>query len=119
MPWLRVGAVLAALAVMAGAFGAHGLEDHVTPERLETWQTGARYHLFHALALCLLGALPSPPRVVGWLFVGGILLFAGSLYALVLLDLGVLGAVTPLGGAAFIAGWITLAIQAPKALTRA
>jgi uncharacterized membrane protein YgdD (TMEM256/DUF423 family) len=119
MPWLRVGAILAAVAVVAGAFGAHGLEDQVTPDRLETWQTGARYHLVHALALCTLGVLPSPPRVVGWLFCAGILLFAGSLYALVLLDLGVLGAVTPLGGLAFIAGWITLAIKAPGALRRA
>ena len=84
----------------------------VTPERLETWETGARYHLIHALALCIVGVLPRPPRLAGALFALGILLFSGSLYLLVLLDLPVLGAVTPLGGVAFIAAWVTLAIRA-------
>ncbi len=109
-----IGAVSGALAVAAGAFGAHALADAVSPERLATFRTGASYHLVHALATCLaaLVAAHVPGRAVragGWLFVAGTVVFAGSLYALVLLDLPVLGAVTPLGGAAFIAGWLALA----------
>ncbi|MED5374125.1 MAG: DUF423 domain-containing protein [Myxococcota bacterium] len=111
---LRIGAILMALAVAAGAFGAHGLEDMVTPERLQTWNTGARYMVMHSLALCGIALLPRTPRAVGALFLAGILLFSGSLFALVLLDMGVLGAITPLGGLAFISGWIALAVQAPK-----
>ena len=106
-----------ALAVIMGAFGAHGLEDRVTPERLGTWNTGVRYMLVHGLALCGLSMLPTTPRAVGALWSLGILLFSGSLSALVLLDLGILGAITPLGGVAFISGWIALALQAEKALS--
>ena len=109
-----VGAVSGALAVAAGAFGAHALADAVSPERLATFRTGASYHLVHALATCTAALVATlvPGRAVrtaGWLFVAGTVLFAGSLYALVLLDLPVLGAVTPLGGVAFIAGWLALA----------
>lgn len=107
-------AVSGALAVALGAFGAHGLEGAVSPDRLETWRTGAAYHLAHALAGGLAGALAlvRPSAAAAWagrLFLAGTALFSGSLYALVLLDMGVLGAVTPLGGAAFIAGWGALA----------
>jgi uncharacterized membrane protein YgdD (TMEM256/DUF423 family) len=85
----------------------------VPPERLATWTTGEHYGLAHALALVAAGLLleRAPGRLVraaGWLFLAGIVLFSGSLYALVLLDLPALGAVTPFGGLAFIAGWLCL-----------
>ena len=104
-----LGAGLGALGVALGAFGAHGLEDAVSPDRLETWRTGAQYHLAHALAAVVAGWLGAP-RAAG-LFLTGIVLFSGSLYALVLLDLAVLGAVAPVGGLAFIAGWAALAVS--------
>jgi uncharacterized membrane protein YgdD (TMEM256/DUF423 family) len=108
------GSIAAGLAVMLGAFGAHGLEAMVTPERLGTFETGVRYHMYHALAL-LFAAWAStqwPGRRITWaayLFLAGILIFSGSLYVLVLTDTPWLGAVTPLGGLAFIAGWVLLA----------
>ena len=110
-----VAAGLGALAVAVGAFGAHGLEGAVSPERLETWRTGASYHLAHALAGVAAG-LVAGLRQSGaalWaarLFLTGAAVFAGSLYALVLLDLPVLGAVAPVGGALMIAGWAALAV---------
>ena len=111
------GALLAGLGVAAGAFGAHGLEGTVSADRLATWATAAHYHQLHALALVVVGGLDAGGvlrgRAVAWtagLFAVGIVLFAGSLYALVLLDLPVLGAVTPLGGVAFLAGWGALAL---------
>ena len=108
------GAVAAGLAVMAGAFGAHALRDLVPPDRLQTFETGARYQMYHALALLFagwaVGRWPSRPfRWSGYLFAAGIVLFSGSLYALVLTDMPWLGAVAPLGGLAFIAGWLLLA----------
>lgn len=104
---LRAIAILGALGVLAGAFGAHALRDHVAPERLATWETAARYHLLTAVALLYVRTLPSP-----WparLLYAGACVFAGSLYLLVLLDLPVLGAVTPVGGLLMIAGWLSLA----------
>jgi uncharacterized membrane protein YgdD (TMEM256/DUF423 family) len=98
--------------VAAGAFGAHALEGAVTPERLAVFDTAARYHLVHALAIVLAGAMAMwlpLARVAGWLFTAGIVVFAGSLYLLVLLDAGWLGAITPIGGLAFMAGWGVLA----------
>ena len=117
-PGWRLAAVAAAvggLAVALGAFGTHGLADAVTPDRLGTWRTAAQYHLVHALAGVGAGALAAArgsasARWAGRLFLAGVAVFSGSLYALVLLDLGVLGAVAPLGGLAFIAGWGTLAV---------
>ena len=113
--WAAAAAALGAVGVALGAFGAHALEDAVTPDRLETWRTAAQYHLVHALAGVVAGALAavSSSRAALWaarLFVVGVALFSGSLYALVLLDLGVLGAVAPLGGGAFIAGWGLLGV---------
>lgn len=109
-----VGSLLAALAVAAGAFGAHGLRGRVSPEMLAVFETGVRYHLIHALAL--LGVAWAATRwgsraipAAGWLFVAGILLFSGSLYAMTLTGIRGLGAVTPFGGVAFIGGWILLA----------
>ena len=108
------GAVFAGLAVAIGAFGAHGLEDRVAPERLATFEVGARYHMYHALGLFLVawsrGVLKDALTLwVARLFVAGIVVFSGSLYALVLTDTGWLGAITPIGGVCFIAGWGTLA----------
>ena len=114
---VALGAASGALAVAFGAFGAHALAEAVTPERLETWRTGATYHLAHALAAVVAGLAAGgghgrAARAAGRLFLGGTLLFSGSLYALVLTDVSALGLVTPLGGAAFIAGWLALAWSA-------
>jgi uncharacterized membrane protein YgdD (TMEM256/DUF423 family) len=112
---LRLGAVLAAVGVALGAFGAHGLKSVVTPERLAVFETGVRYHLVHALAvLSAAGAAhvapqAAGPRWAGALFALGVLLFSGSLYLLVWTGVTTWGAVTPFGGLAFVAGWIALA----------
>ena len=117
--WIGVAAVLTAAGVVLGAFGAHGLQDHVTTERLETWTTASRYHLLHTVALLVIAgigpsilAAPRTVRVVRWLMVAGLFLFSGSLYLLVLLDAPTLGGITPFGGAAWIAAWILLAVAA-------
>jgi uncharacterized membrane protein YgdD (TMEM256/DUF423 family) len=107
------GAVMAGIGVAAGAFGAHGLRERLTPELLGVFEVGVRYHLIHALALLAVAwATTRWPGtgtlVAGWLFLGGILLFSGSLYGLSLSGLRLLGAVTPVGGVAFIAGWLVL-----------
>lgn len=112
--FLILGAVVAGLGVALGAFGAHGLTDRVTPERLETFKMGVQYHLIHALALLVVSwaATQWPGWAVhasGYLFLVGIVLFSGSLYVLVLTDTSWLGAITPLGGVAFIVGWGLLA----------
>jgi uncharacterized membrane protein YgdD (TMEM256/DUF423 family) len=112
---LRLGAGLAAVGVALGAFGAHGLRSLVTPERLVVFETGVRYHLVHALAvLAAAGAAyaaphAAGPRYAGALFALGVLLFSGSLYVLVWTGVTAWGAVTPIGGLAFLAGWIALA----------
>jgi uncharacterized membrane protein YgdD (TMEM256/DUF423 family) len=111
-----VGALLAGLAVAAGAFGAHGLEGRVSPDRLETFRTAVQYQMYHALALLVVGwvARSAPDGLgllhgAGYCFLGGILVFSGSLYLLVLTDTSWLGAVTPIGGGAFLVGWGLLA----------
>ena len=108
-----LGAAFAFLAVALGAFGAHGLEGRVPPADLATFETGARYQMYHALALLVLAA--GPPgmprrwiRVSTWAFSLGILLFSGSLYLLVLSGVRGLGAVTPFGGVSFLVGWVAL-----------
>lgn len=103
-----------ALGVAAGAFGAHGLRGRLTPEMLAVFETGVRYQLIHALALLAVAWAgtrwaSSAITAAGWLFVAGIVLFSGSLYALCLTGIRWLGAVTPFGGAVFIAGWLALA----------
>jgi uncharacterized membrane protein YgdD (TMEM256/DUF423 family) len=108
------GALLAALGVGAGAFGAHGLRARLSPELLSVFETGVRYQLIHALALMAVAwaatRWPGPAaNAAGWLFLGGTLLFSGSLYALTLTGIRALGAITPFGGVAFIAGWFALA----------
>jgi uncharacterized membrane protein YgdD (TMEM256/DUF423 family) len=113
--WWKVAGIAGALGVLLGAFGAHGLES-VQPDLhlREVWDTGAHYHLLHALALCAVAAHPRRPAAAGGLFVLGMVLFSGSLYTMALTDLRWLGAVTPLGGLAFVAGWVVLAAQAPR-----
>ena len=109
--WIAAGAALAGLGVAAGAFGAHALETRLPVDLLAVFETGVRYHLVHALALLavgLWGAIHGPSRrldAAGWLFAAGIVVFAGSLYLLALTGARWLGAVTPVGGLCFLAGW--------------
>ena len=108
--------VMAFLAVGAGAFGAHALRARLSPEMLGVWETGARYQMYHALALLgvawVMGRAPgSLAAAAGWLFVVGIVIFSGSLYLLSISGVRWLGAVTPLGGLAFLAGWFLLGIH--------
>lgn len=111
------GALSGALAVAAGAFGAHALRGRLEPRLLEIYEVGARYQMYHALALLAVGWIasrqPGPlPLAAGWLFVAGTAIFSGSLYAMGLGGPTWLGAVTPIGGVAFIAGWVALAAAA-------
>ena len=115
--FLLAGAIAGFIAVGFGAFGAHGLRERLTPEMLAVFETGVRYHMYHALALLLTAALA--PRVpgkaivaAGWLFVAGIVLFSGSLYVVALGGATIAGAVTPIGGVAFLAGWACLVVAA-------
>jgi uncharacterized membrane protein YgdD (TMEM256/DUF423 family) len=112
--FIIAGALAAGIAVVAGAFGAHGLEGRVTAGRLETFKTGVTYQMYHALALLFVGwaafqGASGPVTWAGYAFIAGIVIFSGSLYLLVLTDTGWLGAITPIGGVAFIIGWILLA----------
>jgi uncharacterized membrane protein YgdD (TMEM256/DUF423 family) len=109
-PFVVAGALNAAIAVAAGAFAAHALRGRLDARALEVFETGARYQMYHALAMILAGVLAA--RGAGWTFQAGIVLFSGSLYALALSDVKVLGAITPLGGLAFLAGWLLLAWRA-------
>lgn len=115
--FVRLGAASGFLAVAAGAFGAHALRTRLAPDLLPVFETAARYQMYHALALLAVAWVaerwPGPlPQWAGWLFVVGTVLFSGSLYALALSGVRWLGAITPLGGAAFLAGWICLALAA-------
>jgi len=120
-PFLTLGALSAALAVAAGAFGAHALRARVEPRLLEVFETGARYQMYHALALIAVAwvasrgaAAQGPATVAGWCFIAGTILFSGSLYAMTFTGIRALGAITPLGGVAFIAGWVCLAVAASR-----
>jgi uncharacterized membrane protein YgdD (TMEM256/DUF423 family) len=109
-PLIALGALNAAIAVAAGAFAAHGLRERLDARALEVFETGARYQMYHALAIILAGVIAGRgAQTAGWIFQAGIVLFSGSLYALALSGTKVLGAVTPLGGVAFLAGWLWLA----------
>lgn len=113
--WIRLGAIFAGLAVAAGAFGAHGLRDRLSPRMLEIFETGAHYQMIHALALVVVGVIAlnrssSALNVAGVSFVIGILLFSGSLYALSISGVTKLGMITPFGGVAFLVGWTALAV---------
>ena len=112
---LLLAALTLAAAVVLGAFGAHALKGHLSAEMLSAYQTAVQYHFWHALGLLGVGVLmtrsPDGPALAGiaWLLISGLLLFSGSLYLLALTGATWLGAVTPLGGLAFIAAWLWLA----------
>ncbi len=111
----RLAAALCFLAVGLGAFGAHALKDTLAANNTtEVWKTAVLYHFVHALALLILAALPNASRVAPWLFVSGIIIFSGSLYVLALTNIRWLGAITPLGGLCFLAGWLFLVIWPPR-----
>lgn len=125
--YLKIAAYLGGLGVVIGAFGAHLLKQYVSPELMDSYQTGVNYHFFHVFALLVTGLLYKryPNKWVIWagrLFISGIILFSGSLYILPVLKtineggVDYVGAITPLGGLSFIAGWISLAIGIPKAI---
>ena len=111
---LKITALLGAAGVGLGAFGAHGLEDLlVSHGRLDTWETAVFYHLVHTVVL-LVVCMARGWRPVAWsLFAGGVLVFSGSLYVLCLTQLNWLGAITPIGGLALIAGWLALWVKSP------
>lgn len=118
--WMAAGAAYGLFGVLLGAFGAHALRSRLTPEMLAVWKTGVEYQFYHALALLLVGwwlrTQPSTAlNVAGACFTAGVLLFSGSLYVLALSGIRGLGAITPLGGVLFIAGWIALLVAALRA----
>lgn len=113
--WLILGAASAFISVAAGAFGAHALKARLSPDLLNVFETGARYQMYHSLGLIAIGLLmslrPSPLlNGAGWAMLAGIVLFSGSLYALTLSGVRALGAITPLGGLGFLAGWLLFAV---------
>ena len=120
-PWLAIAAINGMISVAAGAFGVHGLEERLTPEMLANFETGARYHMYHALAM-LLTAAAAPHISAGTgraacvSFLVGIMLFSGSLYVLSITGVKQLGMITPLGGVAFLIGWALLAWAALRAI---
>ncbi len=117
--FLTIAAIFGGLSVAGGAFGAHALREKISERSLEIFDTGARYQMYHAIALLLvailMGRLETPPTallVSGWLFIIGVVIFSGSLYALSLTGIKSLGAVAPLGGLALMAAWGALAMAA-------
>jgi uncharacterized membrane protein YgdD (TMEM256/DUF423 family) len=113
--FLMLGAINAFLCVAFGAFGAHGLKQSLSAEMLTVYQTGVQYHFYHSLGLIIVGLvllhIPKSKSLLlsGWLMLGGIVLFSASLYALSLTEIRALGAITPLGGIAFLSAWLLLA----------
>ena len=120
--FIIAGAFNAMLAVMLGAFGAHALKEKLTEKYLAIWETAVQYQMFHAIGLIAIGILMSSSLLgpvsqlnwAGYLLLAGIIIFSGSLYILSLSGIGILGAITPIGGVAFIIGWIMLIIAASK-----
>ncbi|MBW4471087.1 MAG: DUF423 domain-containing protein [Stenomitos rutilans HA7619-LM2] len=117
--FLTIAAVLAGLAVAAGAFASHALKERLTERALDIFETAARYQMYHALALFLVAVLlsraesaPTTLSVAGYAFIAGTAIFSGSLYALSLTGIKWLGAITPLGGTAFLVGWGCIALAA-------
>ena len=119
--FVALGSINAALAVVFGAFGAHALRARISPEMLSVYHTASQYHFYHALGLLLVGVLASQfqndraLQLSGFLMLAGIVLFSGSLYLLAVTGVTWLGAITPLGGVAFIAAWVVLAVAALRA----
>ncbi|WP_153720795.1 DUF423 domain-containing protein [Sporosarcina cascadiensis] len=123
MPFFIIaGAINAAIAVAFGAFGAHALKDRLSEHYLAIWETAVQYQMFHAVGLITVGILMSsallgPSAALSWsgyLLLAGVIIFSGSLYVLSLSGIGILGAITPIGGVAFIAGWIMLIVAVVK-----
>jgi len=117
MYWIKLGSVIMFLGVALGAFGAHGLKDQLSLEMKAVYQTAVLYHMIHGLGILLVGSLllyrpMGHLNTAGWLFSIGILLFSGSLYALSITGISRLGAITPLGGLAFLAGWVAVFMSA-------
>lgn len=120
--FIIAGAINGFLAVALGAFGAHLLEGRIADKYLSTWGTAVQYQMFHALALVAIGILMSSKvlghvsqlNIAGYLILAGIVIFSGSLYVLSLTGISILGAITPIGGVAFLAGWIMLIVSAVK-----
>jgi uncharacterized membrane protein YgdD (TMEM256/DUF423 family) len=119
--FVALGSLNMFLSVALGAFGAHGLKNKLSSDMLNVYETGVRYHMIHAIGLIVIGLLaeklgnPSMLGWSGWLMLAGIVLFAGSLYALSISGVKILGAITPIGGVCFLAAWILLAIAALRA----
>ncbi len=115
MKTTRLAAFFGLTGVLLGAFGAHALKAHLEPEMMQIYQTGVLYQFIHALALLFVGRTSAPvkpgPIWPAYLFTVGIILFSGSLYLLSLTGLRWLGAITPLGGICFVAGWVTLLVK--------
>ncbi|MFW9821855.1 MAG: DUF423 domain-containing protein [Candidatus Thorarchaeota archaeon] len=114
--WLIIGTISAALAVIMGAFGAHILEPIVSEGDFITYQKAVRYQMYHSFGLIVVALLSSqglykPLKIAGWCFFIGIILFSGSLYLIVFTGLRGFGVITPVGGVAFVLGWISLAFS--------
>ena len=112
--FLIIAGISGFLSVGLGAFAAHGLKNKLSPEMMTIFQTGVQYHQFHTIALLVVALLlgnsaSGPGTYAGWLFLAGIVIFSGSLYALSITEIRILGAITPIGGLAFLAGWGCLA----------
>ncbi len=115
--FLLIGATAGLIGVGFGAFGAHGLRGRLSPEMLSVFEIGVRYQMYHAMAILLVAALSSrfDGRLLpaaGWAFTAGIAIFSGSLYVLALSGITILGAITPIGGVAFMIGWLCLILAA-------
>ena len=116
--FLLIGAAFGFLGVTFGAFGAHALRNRLSPDMLSVFETGVRYQMYHALAILVVASAMGHfgnarlLGIAGWLFTAGIVLFSGSLFALALSDIRILGAVTPIGGLLFLAGWAVLLVFA-------
>ena len=117
--FISLAAIFGGSSVAAGAFASHALKEKLSERALEIFEVGARYQMYHALALLLVAILLGQSQTSstsliasGWLFIIGVFIFSGSLYALSLSNIKILGAITPLGGVAFIAGWGALLIAA-------
>jgi uncharacterized membrane protein YgdD (TMEM256/DUF423 family) len=114
--FLVIGSITMALAVALGAFGAHGLKEMLTDEMLDIFETGVKYHFYHAIGLLVVGLaaqlMPGSSLLQwsGWLMLAGIVIFSGSLYILSISGIRWMGAITPVGGLCFIAAWILLAL---------
>ena len=116
--FLLIGSLVGFLGVAAGAFGAHGLRSRLSPDMLAVFETAVRYQMYHVFALLITAAVMARVgdarllAIAGWSFITGVVLFSGSLYALALTGISGLGAITPLGGLAFLVGWACLDVFA-------